>query len=220
MVQGLELDARSRPGHAATSSTPACRCPSWWSRRSRSRRCAAAPVCSSSSCGQGRRADLLLALDEHRHADGQVIAQRTDRGQMGSDPRLVIGSAAARTVGRRARSARTARSPSRRVRRSAGRHGARRAGRSGRRQALACARSPTAGRRAQSTSCTSKPSAANKAAVAVADRRTSSKRAGSALTDGIRTRSSRSLADRGQDRGDSVAQFVRRHTDDRIAESE
>ena len=45
--------------------------------------------------GQGVGADLLLALDEHRHADAEVVAERADRGQVGHDPGLVVGGAAA-----------------------------------------------------------------------------------------------------------------------------
>ena len=117
-------------------------------------------LCSASSAVERRRADLLLALDEHRDPDGQVVAERADRREVGGDPGLVVGGAAAEqasvALGRLERFA----SPSRRGRRSAGRRGARRAGRSARRSAPACARSRTAGRRARSTSCTSKPSAA------------------------------------------------------------
>ena len=45
-------------------------------------------------CRQGRRTDLLLALDEHRHADGEIIAEGTDRGQVRGDTRLVVGRTA------------------------------------------------------------------------------------------------------------------------------
>ena len=44
---------------------------------------------------QGPGPRLLLALDEHDHADRQVIAVRADGSEMGRDSRLVVGGAAA-----------------------------------------------------------------------------------------------------------------------------
>ncbi len=44
-----------------------------------------------------RRADLLLALDEHRHPDGEVadLQEGAQRAEVGHDARLVVGRAAA-----------------------------------------------------------------------------------------------------------------------------
>ena len=44
---------------------------------------------------QRRRARLLLALDEHRHADGRVAVVCPERRQMRCDACLVVGGAAA-----------------------------------------------------------------------------------------------------------------------------
>ena len=44
---------------------------------------------------QGVGADLLLALDEHGHADGEVVAERAERAEVGDDAGLVVGRAAA-----------------------------------------------------------------------------------------------------------------------------
>ncbi len=44
---------------------------------------------------EGVGADLLLALDEHHHVDRQVVAVRPDRPEVGHDPGLVVGGAAA-----------------------------------------------------------------------------------------------------------------------------
>ncbi len=42
---------------------------------------------------QRRRADLLLALDEHGDADPQVVTERAQRRQVQRDPCLVVGGA-------------------------------------------------------------------------------------------------------------------------------
>ena len=150
--------------------------------------------CSLSSAGQGVGADLLLALDEHRDADRQVVAEHPERAEVGDDAGLVVGGAAARRAGRRARSARTAASPSRRGRSRAGRRGGRRAARSARPPGPAlCAITAGAPPSALTISTQSKFSARNSSATASALRCTSPARAGSALTDSIRTRSSRSF---------------------------
>ncbi len=44
---------------------------------------------------EGVGADLLLALDEHHDVDRQVVAVRPDRAEVGDDPGLVVGGAAA-----------------------------------------------------------------------------------------------------------------------------
>ena len=44
--------------------------------------------------GEGVGADLLLALDEHRDADRQVVAVHPQRAEVGRDPGLVVGGAA------------------------------------------------------------------------------------------------------------------------------
>ena len=44
--------------------------------------------------GQGVGADLLLALDEHRDADRQVVAVDAQRAEVGGDAGLVVGRAA------------------------------------------------------------------------------------------------------------------------------
>ena len=43
---------------------------------------------------EGVGADLLLALDEHRDADGQVVAEDPERAEVGGDAGLVVGGAA------------------------------------------------------------------------------------------------------------------------------
>ena len=45
--------------------------------------------------GQRVRPDLLLALDEHRDAHAEVLAERADGAEVGDDPGLVVGCAAA-----------------------------------------------------------------------------------------------------------------------------
>ena len=154
-------------------------------------------------------ADLLLALDEHHDADRQVVAVRPDRGQVGGDAGLVVGGAAAVeaavALGRLER---------RRVPVGVvvlGLHvvvGVEQH----RRRALAGAGlwAITAGAPPSAVMiCTSsKPSAANSSAAASALRCTSPARAGSALTDSIRTRASRS-ADAGQDVAHRGAELVR-----------
>jgi hypothetical protein len=45
--------------------------------------------------GHRRRPDLLLALDEHRHPDGQLAAMRGKRREVHGDTRLVVGGAPA-----------------------------------------------------------------------------------------------------------------------------
>ena len=44
--------------------------------------------------GEGVGADLLLALDEHGDPDVEVVAEGADRGEVGHDAGLVVGSAA------------------------------------------------------------------------------------------------------------------------------
>ena len=51
--------------------------------------------CSFSSAGQRVGADLLLALDEEHDVDRQVVAVRPERSEVGDDPGLVVGGAAA-----------------------------------------------------------------------------------------------------------------------------
>ena len=45
--------------------------------------------------GEGRRADLLLALDEHRDPDAQLLAQHAQRADVRDDARLVVRGTAA-----------------------------------------------------------------------------------------------------------------------------
>ena len=124
---------------------------------------------------------------------------RADRGQVGSDAGLVVGGAAAEqptvALGRLERLG----LPVGAVARRAGRRGGRRAAPSARRPAPACGRSPTAGRPAPRPVGRRSPRPRTGRPSPSAERRTSSKRAGSALTDGIRTSVFEVAADRGQD---------------------
>ena len=80
--------------------------------------------------GERRRADLLLALDEHRDAHAQLVAEHAQGAHVRDHARPCRPRRRARRGVRRARSARTAGCPSRRRRRAAGRRGARTAARS------------------------------------------------------------------------------------------
>ncbi len=115
---------------------------------------AAGPGASSSSVGQRLGADLLLALDEHRDADGQVVAEARAARRGGRRCRPCRRRRRGRRGGHRARWARTAGSPSRRGRSRAARRGGRRAARWARPPAPACARSPPAARRRRCTMST------------------------------------------------------------------
>ena len=83
--------------------------------------------CCRSSAGERVGADLLLALDEHRDADRQVVADARAARRGGRRSRPCRRRRRGRRAGRRARSARTAGSPSRRGRSRAARRGGRRA---------------------------------------------------------------------------------------------
>ena len=98
--------------------------------------------------GERRRADLLLALDEHRDADAEVVAEHPQRADVRDDARLVVRRAAAVqppvALGRLERRA----CPSPRRPPAAGRRGGRRAARSARPRG-AGRRATTAGRAAR-----------------------------------------------------------------------
>ena len=164
-----------------------------------------------SSAGEGVRADLLLALDEHGDADRQVVAEAPAARPGGRRCRPCRRRRRGRRAGRRARSARTAGSPSRRGRSRAGRRGGRRAARSAHPSGPALWAITAGAPPSALTIRASKPSAREqRRRTASALRCTSPARAGSALTDSIRTRSSRS-ADPGQHVGDLGAQLDRTH---------
>ena len=150
---------------------------------------------ASQEPGQGRRADLLLALDQHGDPDRERPGRRTQPAARPGAPRRppCRRRRRARRAARPARPARTGRCPSPRARPAAGRRGARTAGPWGRPAGRPCGRAPRAGcpRRSPRRPRAGRPrGAARRLAAALAQ--TCGAASGSADTDGIRTSRSRS----------------------------
>ena len=147
--------------------------------------------CRSRIVAQAVGADLLLALDEDRDADRQLAAVRAQGRDVGHDPGLVVGGAAAVepavALGRLERRA----VPVRRRRRAAARRGGRRAGPSAR-PAGPSTCPMTAGRPPSRTISTSRPSARSSSATAAALASTWAWSNASSDTLGMRTSVSRS----------------------------
>ena len=198
VVEGARPRRSSRPGRAGWWSAPGSPMSQLPESAITITSAASRSWCSSRNASSVGEPTSSSPSTKHGDADRQVVAVRADRGQVRGDAGLVVGGAAAvepvAALGRLERLAVPVGRVADRLHVVVGVEQHRRRAL----RARACGPPRPERRPPPVRICTSSnPSARNSSAVASADRRTSSARAGSALTDGIRTRASRSARTEG-----------------------